>query len=45
MVHDKSRVLAFCDFFNRGNTEGTDSSKVLCLMFVDVLVYVDLCRD
>ena len=23
-------------FFNRGNTEGTNSSKVLCLMFVYV---------
>ena len=23
-------------FFNRGNTEGTNSSKILCLMFVCV---------
>ena len=32
-------------FFNRGDTEGTNSSKVLCLMFVYVLFYVDLCHD
>ena len=31
-------------FFNRGDTEGTSSSKVLCLMFVCVLFYVDLCH-
>ena len=24
-------------FFNRGNIEGTNSLKILCLMFVDVL--------
>ena len=24
-------------FFNRGDTEGTNSSKILCLMFVYVL--------
>ena len=29
-------------FFNRGDTEGTNSSKVLCLMFVYVLFYVDV---
>ena len=31
--------------FNRGNTEGTNSSKCLCLIFVYVLFYVNLCRD
>ena len=30
---------------NRGNTEETNSSKILCLMSVCVLFYVDLCRD
>ena len=32
-------------FFNRGNTEGTNSSKILCPMFVYVLFYVNLCHD
>ena len=32
-------------FFNRGDTEGTNSSKILCPMFVYVLFYVDLCHD
>ena len=32
-------------FFNRGDTEGTNSSKVLCLMSVYVLFYVNLCHD
>ena len=32
-------------FFNRGDTEGTNFSKILCLMFVYVLFYVNLCRD
>ena len=32
-------------FFNRGDTEGTNSSKVLCLTFVYVLFYVNLCHD
>ena len=32
-------------FFNRGGTEGTNSSKILCPMFVDVLFYVNLCHD
>ena len=39
------RVLApslMC-FFNRGDTEGTNSSKMLCSMFVYVLIYVNLC--
>ena len=30
-------------FFDRGDTEGTNSSKILCLMFVSVLLYVNLC--
>ena len=32
-------------FFNRGDTEGTNSSKILCPMFVYVLFYVTLCHD
>ena len=32
-------------FFNRGDTEGTGSSKILCPMFVYVLCYVNLCHD
>ena len=32
-------------FSNRGDTEGTNSSKILCLMFVYVLFYVNLCHD
>ena len=32
-------------FFNRGDTEGTNSSKILCPMFVHVLFYVNLCHD
>ena len=27
------RVQALCAFFNRGGTKGTNSSKILCLMF------------
>ena len=30
-------------FFNRGNTVGTNCEKILCLMFVYVLFYVNLC--
>ena len=30
-------------FFNRGDTEGTNSSKILCSMFLYVLFYVNLC--
>ena len=30
-------------FFNSGDTKGTNSSKILCLMFVYVLFYVNLC--
>ena len=32
-------------FFDRGDTKGTNSSKILCLMFVYVLFYVNLCHD
>ena len=32
-------------FFNGGDTEGTNSSKILCPMFVYVLFYVNLCHD
>ena len=32
-------------FFNRADTEGTNSSKILCLMFVYVCFFVGLCRD
>ena len=32
-------------FFNRGDTKGTNSSKQICLMFVYVLFYVNLCQD
>ena len=32
-------------FFNRGDTEGTNFSKILCPMFVYVLFYVNLCHD
>ena len=32
-------------FFNRGDTEGTNSSKILCPMFVYDLFYVNLCHD
>ena len=30
-------------FFNRGETEGTNSSKILCSRFVYVLFHVNLC--
>ena len=32
-------------FFNGGDTERTNSSKILCSMFVYVLFYVNLCHD
>ena len=31
-------------FFNRGGSEGTNSSKILCSMFVYVLFYFNLCK-
>ena len=39
------RVLDLCDFFflNRGDTERTNSPKILCSIFVYVLFYVNLC--
>ena len=37
------RVLALGAFFNRDNTEGTNSLKFLCLMFGHVLFHVNLC--
>ena len=36
---------SFMCFFNRGDTEGANSSKILCPMFVYVLFYVNLCHD
>ena len=30
-------------FFNRGDTGGTNSSKIFCSMFVYALFYVNLC--
>ena len=33
-----------CFFFNGGNTVGTSSSKILCLMFVSVLLHVNCVR-
>ena len=32
---------SFMCFFNRGDTEGTNSSKILCPMFVYVFWFVD----
>ena len=32
-------------FFNRDDTEGTNSSKIQCPIFVYVLFYVNQCRD
>ena len=38
-------VLALCAFFfNRDDTERTNSSKILCSMFEYVLFYVNLCQ-
>ena len=34
-----------CVFFDRGETERTNFSKILCSMFVYVLLYVSLCHD
>ena len=39
MVHDTSLMR----FFNRGDTEGTNSWKILCSIYVYVLFYVNLC--
>ena len=32
-------------FFHRGDTEGTNSSEILCSKFVYVFFYVNLCQD
>ena len=32
-----------CFFFKRDDTEGTNSSKILCSMFVYVLFHINLC--
>ena len=32
-------------FFNRGDTEGTNSAKIWCSMFVYVLFYVNCVQD
>ena len=40
MVHDTSVSQPYVLFFNRDNTEGTNSSKLLCLMFMYVLFCV-----
>ena len=46
MVHDISvSSLPYVLFFNRGDTEEINSSKILCSMFVYVLFYVNLCQD
>ena len=41
-MHLADKIVFVID---RGDTEGTNSSKVLCLMFVYVLFYVNLCHD
>ena len=44
---DMFRIVALCAFFgvvfffNRGNTEGFNSSNILCLMFVYVFCYFE----
>ena len=38
-------VQSLTCFLNRGNTKRTNSSKILCLMFVNVLFYVNLRQD
>ena len=38
------RVKPYVLFFNRGNTEEATSSKIVCLTFVYVLFYVNLCQ-
>ena len=32
-------------FFNKGDIRWTNSSKKLCLMFLYVLLYINLCQD
>ena len=38
-------LTCFFFFLNRGDIEGTNSSRFLCSMFVYVLFYVNLCQD
>ena len=50
MVHNTSvsKPYVFLFFFNRGETEGTNFSKNVCLIFVYVFVVVvvdNLCFD
>ena len=40
-----SMIPACPSLFYRGDTDGTNSSKILCSMFVTVLFHVNLCRD
>ena len=40
-----STIPACPSFINRGDTEGTNSSKIVYPMFVYVLFYVNLCHD
>ena len=43
MVHDTSVSWPYVIFFNRDGIEGTNSSNILCMVFVYVLFYVNLC--
>ena len=38
-------LMSFFFFYNRGDTKGTNSLKILCSMSVYVLFHVNLCRD
>ena len=38
-------LIPACPSLYRGDTEGTNSSKILCPMFVYNLFDVNLCRD
>ena len=44
-VHTIPACPSLMCFFNRGDTEGTNSSKILCPMFVYESFYVKLCHD
>ena len=44
MVHDTSVSHPYV-LFNRGNTEGTNSSKLMFLMLMHVLFYINLSQD
>ena len=45
MPGGNAAVSSLVCFFNRGDAEGTNSSKILCPMFVYVLFCVNLCHD